>query len=422
MLQKKSLKLIKPDYKWVIAFLCTLVLSVGLGFCSSAKNIYIAPITSACGFSRSAFTVNDSFRYITVAIATMFFGNLVEKFGTKKLMLIGMICYILFALVNAFASTLLGFYLGGILLGLAASWASTMMVSIIINKWFTKNIGTILGIILASNAVGSAICISISTPLIYENGNPFGYRNAYLLTAAILAVVTIIFMIFYKEKSSPASASAKPESNTKKEINQQQGFEFDVLLRCPEFYIIIVSFLLSALTSVNFVPALLTDIGFDPSFVAFALSLLSIGLAVCKPLVGIFYDRFGIKTAINICLIASLVSKLLLFIITVSPIGKTLTVIHCLLNALATPIETVMISILALDLFGEKCFGKTLAITNSLFAVGHALNPPLLNLSYDIANNYTFSIIFTTVISAVTIVLMNFSITSLKCKSKELNQ
>ena len=85
MLQKKSLKLIKPDYKWVIAFLCTLVLSVGLGFCSSAKNIYIAPITSAFGFSRSAFTVNDSLRYITVAIATMFFGNLVEKFGTKKL-------------------------------------------------------------------------------------------------------------------------------------------------------------------------------------------------------------------------------------------------------------------------------------------------------------------------------------------------
>ena len=185
-------------------------------------------------------------------------------------------------------------------------------------------------------------------------------------------------------------------------------------MKCPEFYIIIIGFLLSALTSVTFVPALLTDIGFDPTFVASALSLLSIGLAVCKPLVGIFYDRFGIKTAINICLIASLVSKLLL--------GKVLTITHCLLSALATPLETVMISILALDLFGEKCFGKTLAITNSLFAVGHALNPPLLNLSYDIANNYTFSIIFATIISVVTIILMNFSITSLKHKRKELNK
>lgn len=421
MLQNKPLKLKKIDYKWVIAFLCTLVLSVGLGFCSTAKNIYIAPITSAFGFSRSAFTVNDSLRYITVAIATMFFGNLVEKFGTKKLMIIGMICYILFALVNAFASTLPGFYLGGILLGLAASWASTTMVSIIINKWFAKNVGTILGIIFASNAVGSAICISISTPLIYKNGNPFGYRDAYLLTAAILVVATIIFMIFYKEKSSPASSSAKPEPNVKNDPNQQQGFEFYVLLRCPEFYIIIISLLLSALTSVTFVPALLTDIGFDPSFVASALSLLSIGLAVCKPIVGIFYDRFGIKTSLNTCLIAGLVSKLLLFVITVSPIGKALTIIHCLLNALATPLETVMISILALDLFGEKCFNKTLAVTSSLFAVGHALNPPLLNLSYDLAKNYTFSIIFTTIISVVIIVLMNFSIISLKSKKKKLN-
>ncbi len=421
MLQKSLIRK-NPDYKWVIAFLCTLVLSVGLGFCSTAKNIYITPITSAFGFSRSAFTVNDSLRYITVAVATMFFSNLVEKFGTKKLMLMGMICYILFALVNAFASTLPGFYLGGILLGLAVSWTSTTMVSTIIHKWFTKNIGTILGIILASNAVGSAICISISTPLIYENGNPFGYRNAYLLTAAILIIVTILFMIFYKEKSAPTANIARPEPNTSKKRNQQHGFEFDVLLRCPEFYIITICLLLSALTTVgSFVPAHLTDIGFDPSFVASALSLQSIGLAICKPLVGILYDRFGIKTAINTCFIAGLISKLLLFIITVSPIGKALTILHCLLYALAAPLETVMISILALDLFGEKCYDKTLAVTNSLFAAGYALNSPLLNLSYDIANNYNFSFIFATIISVVIIVLMNFSIISLKRKSKEHN-
>lgn len=421
MLQKKSSKLLKFDYKWVIAFLCTLVLSVGLGFCSSAKNIYIVPITSAFGFSRSAFTINDSLRYITVAIATMFFSKLVEKFGTKKLTLIGMICYILFALINALASTLPGFYLGGILLGLAAAWSSTMMVSIIINKWFTKNIGTILGIILASNALGSAICISISTPFIYEKANPFGYRKAYFLTAFILAVVTIIFMIFYKEKSSSSSDSKELDPNTKTEFNQQSGFEFSFLLKCPEFYIVIISFFLFALTSITFVPAFLTDIGFDPSFVAISLSLLSIGLAICKPLVGISYDRFGIKTAINICLIAGLASKLLLLIITVSPVGKVLTIIQCLLSALATPLETVMISILTLDLFGKKCFNKTLAITNSLFAIGHALNPPLLNLSYDIANNYTFSIIFTIIISVATIMLMNFSIISLKRKNRNIN-
>ena len=163
----------------------------------------------------------------------------------------------------------------------------------------------------------------------------------------------------------------------------------------------------------------LTDIGFDPTFVASALSLLSIGLALCKPLVGLFYDCFGIKAATNICLTASLVSKLLLLIITVSPAGKVLAIVHCLLNALATPLETVMISILALDLFGERCFDKTLAVTSSLFAVGHALNPPLLNLSYDIAGSYTLSIIFATIITVIIIVLMNFSIVSLKSKSKK---
>ena len=67
-LEKKG----KFDYKWIIALLSIIVLFVGVGFCSSAKNIFIAPVTSAMGFSRSAFTLSDTFRYATTAIVTMF--------------------------------------------------------------------------------------------------------------------------------------------------------------------------------------------------------------------------------------------------------------------------------------------------------------------------------------------------------------
>ena len=71
----------KFDYKWIIALMSCLGLFVGVGFCSSAKNIFIAPITSAMGFSRSAFTLSDTFRYATTAITTMFLDKLIRRFG-----------------------------------------------------------------------------------------------------------------------------------------------------------------------------------------------------------------------------------------------------------------------------------------------------------------------------------------------------
>lgn len=307
-----NLKQNEAKYKWIITAMCVLVLCIGLGFCSSAKNIFIVPVTKAHGFSRSAFTINDTCRYVTVSVATIFFHTLVSKLGTKKLMLAGLSCYIISTLLNAFATNLIGFYLAGIFLGLAVSWSSTTMISLIINTWFDKNKGTVLGFVLSSNAIGSAIATSTLTPIIYRDGNLFTYKNAYLLTALLLVIVMLVFAIFYKEKLKDNQAET-PAKEEKSETKEFSGYDFSELVRLPQFYIILICLAFFSLTTVNnLVAPHFTDIGFNPGFVAFILSLSSIALAASKILVGIFYDKFGIRTALNICLISSAVAKQML--------------------------------------------------------------------------------------------------------------
>ena len=79
------------DYKWVVAGLCFLMMFVGLGFCSTAKNAYFQPIVEALNFSRGAFGLSDTFRYATTSIVTLFFYKLVERFGTKKIVCAGLV-------------------------------------------------------------------------------------------------------------------------------------------------------------------------------------------------------------------------------------------------------------------------------------------------------------------------------------------
>lgn len=400
----------KIDYKWIIAAMCFIVLFVGVGFCSSAKNIFIAPITSAMGFSRSAYTLSDTFRYATTAIVTMFLDRLISRFGIRKLLVAGMISYVISSLLNAFATSLWMFYLGGVFLGIGIALAAITMASVIINKWFTKNRGTVLGVVLASNGLGSAVAIWLFEPLIYEVGNPFGFRNAYFLSAAIVAVVTVLVAILYRDKT---------DENEEAEIKEKrvvwEGFEYDELTRKPSFYIVISCLFVSCLFSLySIATPYYTDVGFDSAFVAITMSVFSVGLIFAKILAGIIYDRFGLRMAVNICLIADIVSKILVMIVTVTTTGKALAIAQSALKAVAMPIETVLVSIIVLDLFGQKSFNKALAIVTSVFTVGQAVNQPFLNLPFDISGSYLISFVASVIASIVVVILMNFAISSVR--------
>lgn len=406
----------KFEYKWVVGVLCFMAMFVGLGFCSSAKNAYFQPVAEALGFSRGAFGLSDTFRYATTAITTMFFHRLVERFGTKKLMCAGLVFYILSMLMNAVSNTLIGFYIGGIFLGLGVAFAASTMASVIVNQWFTKNTGTVLGIILAANAAGSAVAISLLEPLIYSDG--LGYKNAYFITSLAVLAVLVIFAIFYKDKEKDEDSSSTKVEKKVRVKSEWEGFEYKNLSRKPAFYAVIISLSLYALMSTSPISTpYYKDIGFSGEFIAVILSIGSIGLAISKILVGVIYDRWGIKIAVNLCLFTALASKILIFFMT--PELKAIAISSSVLMAIATPLETVMISIIVLDLFGRKSFNKALAITTSLFTIGHALNAPLLNLPYDFMGNYMISFVISTVASVVVIFALNISIASLKKAAKQ---
>lgn len=123
------------DYKWVIIVLSFLMVFVTLGFCSSNKGFYLDAITEALGVERSLFSINDSIRFITTAVVSMFFGILVNKFGTKKLILAGFACLISCVTIYSLGDELIWFYIGSFLLGVGLSWTSTVMAGCIVNKW-----------------------------------------------------------------------------------------------------------------------------------------------------------------------------------------------------------------------------------------------------------------------------------------------
>ncbi|MBQ7333495.1 MAG: MFS transporter [Clostridia bacterium] len=395
----------------MIFALCFITVFTTLGFCSSNRTVYLTAITDALGLKRSAFSLNDTFRYVTTTVLNIFFGSLIFKFGAKKLICLGFGCLIGFALLNSYAESLIVFYIAGILLGVGLSWCGTSMMSYIASKWCNdKNRGAVTGAILSANGLGGAVAVQIITPIIFEEGNPFGYRNSYKLVAIILAVVLALIIIFFKEAPKGTEKSTAPIKKTKKARGGGWvGMDFALAIKKPYFYLALIcmAFTGMALQGISGIATPhMYDLGIDKTYVATLMTVSSLCLMGCKFLTGFMYDKMGIKITMNVAFFSSFLSLLGLVLISNTPLGRAIALVRIIFASIAMPLETVMISFFASELFGNKSFAKILGLFSAASTAGFAVGAPFANFCFDIFGDYNVAfIVFACLMIFVTVTM-----------------
>jgi len=411
----------RKGYKWVIAGLCFLMIFVGLGFCSTNKSIYLYPITEALGIKRSAFSITDSIRFVVSTLLTLFFGPLVKKFGIKKLVVFGFISLIVSILIHAAAESLIWFYIAGVFLGIAYAWTSVTIVGTVINRWFSEKSGAVMGTIFAANGAGSVVSTQILSPFIYQEGNPFGYRQAYLVTALILTVVLALVLVLYKEKTD------KDEKAEDKEVPSKpvwEGMDISRAKENPYFYCTAVCVFLFGMTLeglVGIAAAHLHDVGIDSDFVVRVITVYSIFLAVSKFGAGFICDKFGLRVTASICNIAAIMALMALMLTNNSAVGMALALGYGVFVAMALPLDSLMIPIFAKELFGTRSYEQILGVFVAANNAGFAVGVPLMNLVFDIFGSYKPILLITAIGIAAVFILLQIIITqSNKWKSEKI--
>lgn len=381
------------DYKWVIVGLCFLMVFTCLGFCSSTRGLFVKPITEAHSMERSVYAFTDSFRFIAVAVVNMFFGILVSKFGLRKLIAAGFVSLTLSMVIYATANVFWQFYIAGIFLGVGFSWTTTTMVGCVVNRWCKEHKGTIMGAILAANGLGGALATMLVTKIIDKEGNPLAYRHGYWMIAAVIACVGIIVVLFFREepKNKSETPKAVEKATKKRRGNSWVGVEYARAVKMPHFYmaavcIMLTGAILQGITGAS--AAHIEDVGITKSYVGLVMSVHSICLAIFKFATGVIYDKFGLRTTVNICSITAVGVMLILAFVTNTPAGRIMAMIYGVFSALALPLETIMLPIYAGDLFGEKSFDKVLGVFVSVNSVGYALGSVIINGCFDIFGSY----------------------------------
>lgn len=396
----------KINYMWVMVLVCFMLGFFCLGFCSGNKSLYLAAVTDALGIKRSLFSIGDSIRYLTTAGVNLFFGSLLHKLGVRKMVGVGILALIIQSVLSAVATNIWGFYAAGLFLGIGLAFCTTTMISFVIRRWCKENTGKILGFVLAANGVGAAAAAQVVSPIIYNPENPFGYRIAYLIMAACLAVVAVIVLPLIKEQPEDGP-SAKPVQKQAKS-RDWVGMDYADAKKKGYFYIAALCIFatgmcLQALSGIA--AAHMKDVGLEPDFVARMVSLQALVMACTKFLTGVSYDKFGMRVTMTICDVAAVIATVLLTLTNATATGMALAAAFAVMVALALPLETIMLSLFAAELFGNRAFPKTMGIFAAVNTAGYAVGNPIANWVFDAFGSYNPIILtFGAIMLAVTIV------------------
>lgn len=379
-------KKVKENYRWVIVAACFVLIFAALGICGGNKSLYLAAIPNALGVTRGAYSIGDSIRYLATSLTNLFFGALMMKFGPRKMVAAGMAALALSCLLNSLAEDLWCIYLAGALLGFGLTFTGTAYVGYLIRRWCKENQGTILGLVLCANALGAAVMAPIFTPIILGD-DPFGYRTVYRITALMAVVVGILMLLLIRDTDDEKTLPAKKKIKG----NAWAGITLKQALRKPYFYIACGCIFVTGavLQSVSGVAsAHMRDQGLDADFIALSISVHALALAVFKFLSGFLYDKKGLKFTLLVCDIAAVTMILLLSMTSTSGTGRVCAMAYAVLSSLALPLETVMLPLIAGELFGEKEYTKLLGIFVSVNTAGYALGPLISNLCFDALHTY----------------------------------
>lgn len=386
-----QLKKGKLEYKWVILAVCFLMEFLCLGFCSSNPGLYTKAVTDALHIKRSLYSLSSSLRYVVQVVTALSFGAMIGKFGVKKMTLVGFTGLVGSVVIRAFATELWHIYVGSVFWGVGIVFVGGTMASTIVRRWFHKDVGRYTGIVMSANGIGGAVAAQIVSPLI-NNGEAFGYRKAYILSALIGVAITLVVMLFLREQ--PADGPAIADGAGKKKQPRDglwEGIPFETLKKRPYFYataalVFLTGISIQSVSSVAIVYS--QDMGISTSFIATTATVSSLCLTVSKILVGMLYDKKGLGVTLLLCQLCALFGFAQKIFQANTPVGLVLYMTATVLNSLAMPLETVMISLIAGDLFGAADYHKNLGIVMAMNSLGLCLGSPLGDWCRELFGSY----------------------------------
>lgn len=379
--------LTKPAKTWlvptgwwiVIGSAVCMMTSGGLSFW--ALGVYVKPLEDEFGWTRAEVSAATSISFLVSGLLGTLSGWVVDRSGVRPPLLFGAVGLGISLFLLAGVQNLWQFYVLYACVALARVWVNYIPFLRLMTRWFPERMGAPLGVMGLGASASGLVYVPLSTFLV----TTIGWRNGYMVSAAVLLAVTVPIILMLRAPAGDAGAS--------REHAERPHIPLRQALRMRSFWLLAVALGLffGGFMSFSFhsVPVFLSR-GMSQAEAAAVVSAIALTATIARLTAGPLVDR--IARLRLIAPLSGLAPALGLIVLALGQ-GLPALAVFVLLWAVGTAVGPIMESVLLARLFGTGSFGAILGALGVAEMVGTVIGPYVGGALFDATGSYTWALL-----------------------------
>jgi MFS family permease len=355
---------------------------------------FIVPISEDFGWSRTLTTMGLTLILLMQAASSIPIGYLVDRIGSRRLALVGMISSPLgFALLGTATGSESNWLLLWLIMGTVTMPVQSTIWTAAISTAFTKSRGMALGVAMCGTSLAAALFPWLGAILIQN----FGWQKAMLYQALIWIALTypFIFVFFRTARDKEHAADREVRTALETGMTLKQG------LRSSVFWRMLVvgasyTFVLPTMI-INFIP-IQTDGGVDPIQAASIAAVIGLASLAGRLTTGFLVDRIN---AVRVGAVAFLMPALGCVVLVVYGITPETALFTGIMLGLAQGAELDVFGYLTSRYFGLRYFGSLFGCILLSLTLGAGLGHVGASMIFDTTGDYSAFMWLTAIVSVL---------------------
>lgn len=329
---------------------------------ASTNSNFLAVLPEALDVGPGELTTALAVSAWLVALFVPFSGQMMDKYGVRKVIIPGAILMIITFLLLSRMTQLWHFFALQIMLAIPAAMHCSVGYAKVISSWFDQHRGKVLGLCVALGAgVGQTAMPKISDFLI----RTYGWQGGYLGIAAIIGLVGLPMIILLARTPKNFTAA----SGTSQDGTPQEGISRAEALRRPTFYMVFFAIMfasMSLLGTLQVAKPMLLERGLANNLAVTVSSISFAGVIIGEFSSGVLVDKFNTPRVVLPYFVSALIGLMIVHTST----NPTILFAGALMMGLGLGGEIGQNAYLISRYFGLKNFGSIYGLTFAASNIG----------------------------------------------------
>ena len=399
-------------YPWVIMVACCLYMGASIGIGTNCGSIFMPVLAREFNVGLGTIATQSTIMCITMAATAPWVGRQIGKMDVRVMMTISALLSGGSFLLQSMVQNLWQYYLTAPLLGLGVGMGSFMIITVIINNWFEKNKGLVIGITLSISSVVGIIMNPVLNRVIED----YSWRVANGIKGGIILctipLVWAFICLYPHEKGSMAWGAEDGAATENGKAQKTEPVDIstrEIFRSIPFLMMVAFSFLFAVCMSPSgHLQNIALSAGFTSAAGAMMVSAYMTGEFIGKLGLGWLNDRYGINRAVYMVTSLGIVGIIGLFF--VGSFGPGFGLLCALLFGPMTATTSVGFTLIANNTFGPRRYPRYYPYMSMASTAAFSVGSPLLGYIFDFTGSWNAAYIMVLCGLSIALVLLTVSI------------